>query len=108
MKFLAIFLLVAVAVALPPPELSDDEEWELFKVTIYSLKTIEFKRHLCTFSFKGKHAKKGFKSAEEHDFRKALFKEAHAVIKAHNNENHTFKLAHNKHSMLVSLSPEYV
>jgi len=63
---------------------------------------------VCTFSFKGKHAKKGFKSAEEHDFRKALFKEAHAVIKAHNNENHTFKLAHNKHSILVSLFPKYV
>jgi len=35
MKFLAIFLLIAVAVALPPPDLSDDEEWELFKVDIY-------------------------------------------------------------------------
>lgn len=80
MKFLAIFLLITVAVALPATELSDDEEWELFK---------------------GKHAGKGFKSAEEHDFRKGLFKKANAIIKAHNMENHTFKLAHNKHSILT-------
>lgn len=60
MKFLAIFLLIAVAVALPATELSDDEEWELFKVAIYLLASIEFKDKLIYISFEGKTRRKRF------------------------------------------------